>query len=257
MQISRDIVAIGVTPKNRRAFLMLMRLKMKFHHGWVNASYPDLAAFLKVSEATVRRRVKKLKSLGYVSVDPTGVLKLHNLNSKRRKLMEYQKILIKKKLYKPILSSVSLTPEMCDKEILAHLTNKLASNYCRKCDFLRKVKEDYELLGRNEPIRHFDSEDTVVRRINKLKPVSPIPNEKLVISDKKMADRLGVAVSDFRRNIKPYWRIFGALAWSASLVQLPMTAQQLKYGGELPKGVFIHKGHAYTHTTQYFNPSKL
>lgn len=86
--------------------------------------------------------------------------------------------------------------------------------------------------------------------MKKHQPVSPLPNEKIVISDKKMADHIGISIQDFRRNIKPIWRVLGIMAWSSALVQLNIPKQQVKYC-EFGKNVFIHKGYAYTHTTQY------
>jgi DNA-binding Lrp family transcriptional regulator len=256
MQISQEVAKIALEKLNRRPFILLTRLKMEFSHGWVAKTPEEIGQMFGLSESTIRRRLHRLIKLGYVEEKRTNVYFLHNLNKRDRPWTEKEKRLIKLEIITPNLSTVKLTKEMSDEEIFAHLAAKVAAKYCRECEFIYKVKKDNELMHDNKPLQTFDNEKTVARLYRKHSPVSSLPNKKIVISDKKMALRLGINTKDFRRNVKPYWRAFGIMLWGASLVQLPISQNQMKYG-EIGVGVFIHKGHAYTHTTEYINIPKL
>lgn len=256
MQISVKIAAEGIQKPNRRAFLLLVRLKMAFPHGWANRTPAELGAIVGLSESTVRRRLYKLEQLGFITRHPSGAYVMRNLNPRKRAWTPREKALIRFGLMKPKLSTVKLKPEMCDEEIIAHLSSKVGGKYCRECDFMYKVKKDNELMRKGRSIQSFKSEELVHRLMRKYRPVNESPNRKIVISDRKMAARLGVTVTDFRKNIKPFWRVYGTLSWTSTLVQLKISRQGIKYG-ELPSGAFVHKANAYTHTTQYINIPKL
>jgi Mn-dependent DtxR family transcriptional regulator len=246
MQISRNVIVQGIAQGNRKAFLTLLRLKMMYPHGWVKHKPEVIADTLSMGSVTVRRHLKKLVTLGFVEVTPKGKYFLMNLDWEKKPLENYQRILRKKNLFHPILSTVRITMEMCDKEILAHLAAKPAARYFNTCEYLRSLKEDNELMHNGERPKHHHPKKVSKHFMNE-EYVSPL-NEKIVISDKKMADRLGITVKDFRRNVKPMWRNIGLVNWSSSLVNLKIP--EFKFG-LVPKGVFFHKGLAYAHTTQY------
>lgn len=247
MQISQDVIQTGIKQENRRAFLTLLRLKMMFRYGWVKEDINTIADTLSISHSTLRRRIKKLRDLGFVDVTHTGKYFLKNLDRKKKPLENYQRRLKKKKLYQPTLRTVRITMEMCDKEILAHLTAKSAAQYFRQCEYLRTLKEDREIMrnGGRTKSHHPKKVERFFR--DNPKKISP-ENKKMVISDRKMADWLGITVKDFRRNVKLIWLNTGLVPWTSSLVNLEIP--KFKFG-EVPKGVFFHKGAAYTHTTQY------
>ena len=256
MQISRDIIKNGIAAHNRKAFLAFLRLKMLFPHGWANVPNEELAIALSKCVNTVIRYKKQMINLGLAYKTPTGVFFLRNINSKKFPHTAEQKRLIKKGLLSNRLSTVRLTMEMCDEEIFAHLTLKIGADYIRKCDYMYRVKEDNEQIGKNKKLKHFKNVKTVLKIMKKSNPVNPLPNKKIVISDKKMSAKLGLSISDFRRRVKPYWFNLGLLSWSSTRVQLNFSQQEIKYGN-LPKGVFVHKGFAYAHTTQYHDTPKL
>lgn len=246
MQISHNVIIQGLKQGNRKAFLTLLRLKMMYPHGWVKDKPEVIADTLSMGSVTVRRHLKKLVALGFVEVTPKGKYFLPNLDWEKKPLENYQRILRKKKLFHPILSTVRITMGMCDKEIIAHLAAKPAARYFKNCEYLRSLKEDNEVMHNGgSPRKHHPKK---VRAFFEGKEyVSPL-NKKIVISDKKMSDRLGITVKDFRRNIKPMWLNTGLVHWSSSLVNLEIP--EFKFG-MVPNGVFFHKGLAYTHTTQY------
>jgi len=256
LQISVKIATEGIQKPNRRAFLLLVRLKMAFPHGWVSKTPAEIGVMFGLSESTIRRRLHKLEKLGFIRKQPSGAFVMSNLNPKKRPWSPREKALIRFGLMKPKLSTVKLRPEMCDEEILAHLSSKVGGKYCRECDFMYKVKKDNDSMRRGGKIQSFKSEGLVHRLMRKYQPVNESPNKKIVISDSKMAARLGVTVQDFRRNIKPFWRVYGTLNWTGTLVQLRMCKEEMRYGN-FPSGAFVHKANAYTHTTQYINLPKL
>lgn len=263
MQISIKNVREGIEKPNKRAFVTLVRLKLMFPHGWVIPSrhnkedvYEVVACLLDKSASTARRQIKVLLTLGHVEIRPNGNMFLKNLNPRKRELSDFDKALAKKGLIKRKLSTVKFTKGMSEKEILAVLTAKLGSDYCRKCRFMYKLKSDHDIVHRGISPSHFPSEK-VVRKLAK-KYLSPqhLPEKRIVISDKKMAANIGVSVQEFRRSIKPLWRNLGLIHWSSTLVQLNLNQNQIKYS-PIGRNTFIHKGYAYRHTTQYHTFSEI
>lgn len=249
MQISQDVIQLGIKQENRKAFLTLLRLKMMFRYGWVNEDINTIADSLSISHSTLRRRIKKMRDLGFIEVSHTGKYTLKNLDRQKKPLENYQRILKKKKLYQPTLRTVRITMGMCDKEILAHLTAKSAAQYFRQCKYLSTLKVDREIMrDGGSPKSHHPMK---VRRFFKDNPkkISPA-NKKMVISDRKMAAWLGITVKDFRRNVKLIWLNTGLITWTSSLVNLELSWKDFSMGN-IPKGVFFHKNNAYTHTTEY------
>lgn len=254
MQISYDVIETGIEQGNRKAFYTLLRLKMEFPHGWITQSPEKVSSLIGISASSMRRHLKKLEDLGFIEKTytksrPDGVYVMKCLDRKKKPLEKYQRVLRKKGLYKPLLSTVRLTKQMCDKEILAHLTAKHATRYFAQCTYMMTLKEDNEILHKGGDTKNHHP--MKVRRIFGDTPIENVsPNRKMVISDKKMAAWLGITLKDFRRNVKLMWLNTGLAKWTSSLIHLEIPWIKFRMG-EVPNGVFIHKGNAYTHTTQY------
>lgn len=263
MQISKEILSEGIEKANKRAFASLVRLKLMFPHGWVipdhdekEPIYEKVATLLGKSPSTIRRQIKVLLKLGHIEIRPNGNMFLKNLNPRKWELSVHKRNMIKRKLFKTKLSTVKFTKGMSEKEILAVLTAKLGSDYCRKCRFMYRLKSDHDKIHSGKSPKHFPTINTVGKLMGKYRPPQLFAEKRIVISDKKMAANIGVSLQDFRRNIKPLWKNLGLISWSSSLVQMNLNQNQIRYT-PIGKNRFVHNGYAYSHTTQYHSFSEI
>lgn len=261
MQISEDIAAQAISKEGRRAFITLVRLKLHFVSGRVPHTRAQIAVLLGKSEPTIGRHIKKLIQEGYMEVCPVhGHFLLKNLNPPASPLTQWERRQRKRGKLKRKLSTVRLTKGMCEKEILAHLSSKVAGSYLRQCHFMFRLKTDDERLRQGLPLEYFKTHQQVSRLSRKLlNPIRNRPNKDILIGDRKMALHLGITEKDFRTGFKKYWNIFGLIPWVAKRGRLKgVPVQVLRSAEDMTKGsMFAYKGHPCKQVTKYLEVPKL
>ena len=262
MQISQDIAAKAISKEHRRAFVTLIRLKLHFSNGRVPLTRAQIAVLLDKSEATMSRHMKVLFREGYIEICPRhGHFLLKNLNPPSSPLNAWERRLRKSGKLKKKLSTVRLTKGMCEREILAHLSAKVAGSYLRQCEFMFRLKTDDENMRQGRPLEYFNTAEQVARLGRKL--LNPVrtnrPNKDILIGDRKMALYLGITCKDFRTNFKKYWHIFGVIPWVSKMGRMKsVPVQVLKSAEDMVAGkIFAYRGHAYKQTTKYLEVPKL
>jgi hypothetical protein len=260
LQISQDIATQAISKESRRAFVTLVRLKLHFVSGRVPITRAQIAVLLGKSEATIGRHIKALLKEGYIHLCPVhGHFLLKNLNPPASPLTQWERRQRKAGKLKRKLSTVRLTAGMGEKEILAHLSSKVASIYLRQCQFMFFLKTDDENLRQGRPLEHFNTRQVLRLSRKLLNPIRNRPNKDILIGDRKMALHLGITNKDFQTNFKKYWMIYGLIPWTSRTVRLKdVPVEALRSAEDLTRGkMFAYRGHAYKQTTKYLEVPKL